>query len=275
MAATVTFGVAPLLFVQLLYPRLIYAAAIVNGWYWLLIVLAAIVAYYCLYAAASRSRRAGGGGVWLWIALLGMLYISFVYSAVFTLAESPGRMLSLYAADPTGATLELQLGSYGLRWLHMVLGALAVGSFVVGLVVRDDAAAAGSARRLFLVGMVLAMGGGLAYLLTLGDLLRPFMRSPGIWYLTAGIVLALGALHLAFTRRLVLAGAALGLSMLGMVAARHALRLVALDGVTDAGASHVEPQWVVFGIFLVCFLLAIGVIAWMLRVFLARPPEPV
>jgi hypothetical protein len=202
-----------------------------------------------------------------------MLYISFVYSAVFSLAETPGRMQSLYQADPTGATLDLALGSYGLRWLHMVLGALAVGSFGVGLVVRDDAAAAGSVRWLFLYGMVFAMGAGLAYLLTLGDLLQPFMRSPGIWFLTAGIVLAVGALHLAFTRRLALAGVALGLSMLGMVAARHTLRLVALEGVTGIGASRVSPQWVVFGIFLVCFLLAIGVIVWMLRVFVAGPPD--
>jgi hypothetical protein len=34
MAATVTLGVAPLLFLQVVYPKQVYAAAIVSGWFW-------------------------------------------------------------------------------------------------------------------------------------------------------------------------------------------------------------------------------------------------
>ena len=36
MAATVTLGVAPLLFLQLVYPGAVYSASIASGWLWLL-----------------------------------------------------------------------------------------------------------------------------------------------------------------------------------------------------------------------------------------------
>ena len=58
MAGTVTFGVAPLLFLQLTYHRLVYSAAIVSGWFWLMIIVAAIIAYYFFYGAAFSADKA-------------------------------------------------------------------------------------------------------------------------------------------------------------------------------------------------------------------------
>ena len=51
MALTVTLGVAPLLFLQLVYHRQVYAAAIVSAWFWLALVVAAAIAYLLFYAA--------------------------------------------------------------------------------------------------------------------------------------------------------------------------------------------------------------------------------
>jgi hypothetical protein len=58
-------------------------------------------------------------------------------------------------------------------------------------------------------------------------------------------------------------------SMFGMVATRHLLRLIRLDGSFDPSAIPVEPQWSVFAVFLVCFVLAIVLIIYMLRLFFA------
>ncbi len=57
MAATVTLGVAPLLFLQLVYHRQAYAAAIVSGWFWLMVVAAVLVAYAALYVCAGKSEK--------------------------------------------------------------------------------------------------------------------------------------------------------------------------------------------------------------------------
>jgi hypothetical protein len=60
MAATVTLGVAPLLFLQLVYYQQAYAAAIVSAWPWLMIVVAVIFAYYFLYGASFAAEGETG-----------------------------------------------------------------------------------------------------------------------------------------------------------------------------------------------------------------------
>ena len=77
MAATVTLGVAPLLFLQLVFPAQMYSASIISGWFWFLVVPAVILAYTLLYRAAfasiggakSQARR-------LWPALAALAYVS-------------------------------------------------------------------------------------------------------------------------------------------------------------------------------------------------------
>ena len=88
MAATITLGVAPLLFLQLVYPGPVYSASIASGWLWLAVIGAAIGAYYLLYAAAfaPADRKL----IWLGLAVPLFLYISLVYSSVFSMAERPG-----------------------------------------------------------------------------------------------------------------------------------------------------------------------------------------
>jgi hypothetical protein len=273
MAATVTIGVAPLLFAQLVYGEQLYAASIVSGWLWLLIPAVVIVSYYLLYAGAFRaaSRRTG---TWLLLALAGLIYVSLVYSSVFALAEKPDLQASLYAESQSGLVVNPELGAWGLRWLHMMTGAIAVGAFVFGLVASKDADAWAAARRFFLGGLIAAAVVGMAYLLTLGELLLPFMKSGGIWFVMVGFLLAAVAIPLYFKRRFVLAGTTLLVSILSMVAARHDLRIVALREHFDPSTLRVSPQWDVFVLFLVCFVLALGLVAWMLRLFFAGRGEP-
>ncbi len=272
MAATVTLGVAPLLFAQLVFPEPLYSAAIVSGWFWVLIPIVVIVAYYFLYGAALAREGSPKVKVWLWVAVLGLLYVSVVYSSVFSLAEHPAFQKELYASSQSGLVLNPDVGSWIVRWLHMITGALAVGAFFFGWLARNDEAAFAGAKKIYLHGFVGAAIVGVAYLATLGDVLPAFMRSAGIWGVMAGLLAGLGALALFFQRRFVLAGVLNLVAVLGMVVARHVLRLVVLEGAYDPATIPVRPQWGVFAIFLVCFLLALGLIAWMLRLFFTDRP---
>ena len=267
MATTVTFGVAPLLFVQLVYPEQVYAAAIVGGWFWISIPVAVIVAYSMLYAARFAEPGDGRRRRYLGIALVAMAYVSIVYTAVFALAERPVLMQSLYAADQSGLSLNPEVMTYAFRWLHMILGAVTVGGFCVGVVGRDNEDAWRVGRRFFGFGMLAASIVGIIFLFTLGDMLKPFMRSSGIYYLTVGIVLALGSLHLFFKRRLLTSGSLLFVSLLTMVASRHVLRDLRLAESYDPAALTVSPQWGLFALFVVFFVIAIAVTVYMLRLF--------
>jgi len=268
MAATVTLGVAPLLFVQLVYPRQIYSAAIVSGWFWLMIVLAAIVSYYLLYGAAFSKAEAFRLKKRLLLgALLGLLYVSAVYSSVFSMAERPEFVKQLYASNQSGLVWNPMASDYLWRWLHMIAGAVTVGGFFVGLLGRDDSEAFAAGKRFFLWGMIAASIAGSGYLFSLQPIIAPFMRTPAAWSLMIGMVLSVASLHFFFKRRFLLTAAALFASLLTMVINRHFVRLLTLDGKFDPLTWRVAPQWSPFVLFLVCFLVALAMIWYMLRIF--------
>jgi hypothetical protein len=58
--------------------------------------------------------------------------------------------------------------------------------------------------------------------------------------------------------------------MAGMVVTRHTLRLILLEGKFDPGTIPVAPQWSAFLMFLICFVVALGLVAYMLRLFLTE-----
>jgi hypothetical protein len=268
MAATVTLGVAPLLFVQMIYHRQMYSAAIVSGWFWLMIIGSVIVAYYALYRAAFKAERTGKvSKAALCLALLGLIYVSICYSSVFSMAERPAQMHSLYASDQSGLVWNPDVGDYILRWLHMVLGAVTVGGFFVGLLGRNQPETYRTGKQFFVVGMVLASLFGFAYLLSLQQYLAAFMRTPAIWALTIAVLLSLGSLHFFFKKQFLASGLMIFVSMLGMVYARHTVRLLRLSDSFDPTAWRITPQWGPFLMFLICFVIGIAVVVYMLRLF--------
>ncbi len=183
------------------------------------------------------------------------------------MAERPDLYLALYAGNPTGLVVNPDAGSWLLRWLHMVLGAVCVGGYFVCLLGRNNEALYKMGRNAFLWGTIAAMAIGTAYLVSLGEYMRPFMQSTAIWILTASFVLTLGAMHLVFKKKLKVGGILLFLSLLGMVIIRHQLRLIVLDGHFDPAEIPVNPQWSVFVLFLLFFVIAIGLIWYMLRLY--------
>ena len=270
MAATITLGVAPLLFLQLVYPKQVYSAAIASGWFWMLIVAAAMLAYYLFYAASFGTGKPGTR-LALGVALVGILYISLTYSTVFSMVEDPGLIASVYKGDQSGLAFNPDVESWIFRWGHMILGALTVGGFFAGVLGRDDESWFTLGNHVFLGGMIGSSIFGLLWLFSLGDSLVGLMRSAGGWYLTISIVLAVVSVILFYRRSLLASGGMLFLSIFGMVATRHELRLVRLG--EALAMPPVRPQWDVFGIFLVCFLVAVALIVWMLRLFVR--PQPV
>lgn len=268
MAITVTLGVAPLLFLQAVYPRQMYSAAIVSAWFWGLIIPVVILAYYFLYAASfAGNRGASGKARFLWPALLGLLYVSLVYSSVFSMAERPALIQRLYAQNQTGWRWNPEVGDYLIRWLHMILGAVTVGGFFAGMLGKDDPETFPIAKRMFGYGMGAAAAAGLAYVASLGELMASFMRTPAIWALAGGILLSLGSLHLFFKRRFLVSGLALFASLFLMVITRHQLRLVKLRGYFDPASWRIAPQWTPLLLFLVFLIIAVVIVGYMLRLF--------
>jgi hypothetical protein len=134
VAAAVTLGVAPLLFVQVLYGRLFFTSSILMAWFWLAVVPLVIVAYYGAYLLAFRGEalRSRARAV---AALVAGLFatVAFLYVSNVTRALRPDTFAEAYRADRRGLLLNLGDPTFWPRYLHVVLGAVAVAALGVAL----------------------------------------------------------------------------------------------------------------------------------------------
>ena len=106
VAATVTLGVAPLLFVQVLYGRLFFTSSILMAWFWLAIVPLVILAYYGAYLLAFRGEALGGRArVVAGIVMLLFAVVAFLQVSNATRSIRPDTFVDAYRASGRGLTL--------------------------------------------------------------------------------------------------------------------------------------------------------------------------
>jgi hypothetical protein len=289
VAAAVTFGVAPLLFLQVLYGRLFFTSTILMGWFWLAVIAILILAYYGAYLLAFKGERLGGAqGPVSWIAALIFLAIGFVFTNNMTLMLRPGTFVERYLADGRGLHLNLSDPTLFPRYLHFALGAIAVSGILVallGLLRRgSDPAFGGWAVRhgmlWFSIPTAINVVFGMVLLIALpretmlrfmgGDLVATIS-------LAAGVLLALVALILGFLSLQAKepggmvkgAFACLILTIVGMILNRDQVRAAALEAAGFEPNAWIAPQWGPIAIFFVLLVAALATVAWMV-VALAR-----
>jgi hypothetical protein len=276
---TVTTGVAPLLFIQLLYGQVFYAATVLVGWIWLAIVPLIVVGYYSVYLYKFEVGAPGGRTVWLGVAAGCFVIVAAIQTLVNVLQLTPPRWEAVAAAvgavahDPTVLP----------RYLHFVLGSLAVAGIFLAVVAMERAhrtpdpffdwlarrgifwalAATGlqmadgfwllfSLPREALIALVggkpwptihLAIGMGLGFLalIMLSGLRQP-ERQRGLVRFTAGVLLA---------------------TVLAMVGLRDVVRGLYLGSLIRIRELPSHMQGDVTVLFLLVFLLGLATVAWM------------
>ncbi len=134
LAATITLGIAPLLFVQVIYGQYFYTSTILIAWPWFLVLALLVAAYYGFYYVAyNGKRRPGAAGVVLFVSLALVMLIGFIYTNNFTLMQTPGRWAAKYFAAPSGWNLNLADPTLIPRYLHFMTAAVAVGGLLLVL----------------------------------------------------------------------------------------------------------------------------------------------
>jgi hypothetical protein len=285
ISATVTLGVAALLFLQVLYGRLFFPSAIVMGWWWLAVIGLLILAYYAAYLLAFREHSLGGAGTllaWAIAATIGL--VALIYGNNMTLMLKPAELVSRYAAGGGGVQLNLLDPTLFPRHLHMLLGAIAVSGLAVAVagVIRGRQDAAFAAWAVKYGALVCGFATcvnifvGLWWLAALPrEVLLQFMRGgPGL----IGVLLAGIALTLASAAHLILAAAGrkaainvaastgamlAGLAM--MLGTRDAVRSASLGMEGFQPVGWIAPQWGPIVIFFALLAGAIATVWWMVR----------
>ena len=142
IAFAVNFGVAPLLFLQVLYGHFVYTSSILMGLFWIAVVPILIIAYYGAYLYDFKFKDLGAAGKWLALAVLLLLFcIGYFFSNNMLLMTLPERF-SEYFQHRDGSLLVSGQSEFLPRYLHMMTGALAVGGLFVALLGRFKAKAA-------------------------------------------------------------------------------------------------------------------------------------
>lgn len=290
VAATVTFGVAPLLFLQVLYGRLFFSSAVLMAWYWLAVVPLVILAYYGAYVIAFQK---GGLDRWVMpisIAVAAILAaVAFLYSNNMTLMLRPDRFLPLFLENARGVQLNTGDPTLIPRYLHMVLGAIAVAGLFVSIygwiVARKDAAHGNWAMRHGAIWFSAATAANLlAGLWWFGALPREVMlRFVGgntvatVWAVggtaagLAAVWMMIGAIRASGPARLVRWGTVFtGVTLVAMIVSRDQVRQGMLRMAQFESTAWIEPQWGVIALFGVLLVAALATTAWMAKLVLVR-----
>lgn len=133
MAFTINFGVAPLLFLQVLYGQFFYTSSILMAVYWLAIIGLLIVTYYAAYIFHLRYDQLGPGRSLLaGVIVLLLTMVAFFFCNNMSIMQLPESWLRYFAG---GEGWQLNLADPALvpRFLHFIASAVAVGGLAVAV----------------------------------------------------------------------------------------------------------------------------------------------
>jgi len=273
IAFTVNFGVAPLLFVQVLYGHLIYASSILMAVYWLAVIGLLITAYTLAYLLKYQYSRLGWIRVPILLSMV-LLFagIAFVFVSNVGLMQAPvtwGR----YFDEPRGLLLNLGDPMHLPRYLHFVLASLAVGGLAIAGYFhwqqRGEWSGVPWIRRgcrWFSLATMANMLIGLWFLFSLPQGTFDLRSPDGQWLaglIGAGFLFSLPAIHAGLAGRV---GAAICWTLATvtvMVVARDLLRRILLAPWFSPDQLKVQPEVMPMVLFLIVFVLGLGLIAWM------------
>jgi hypothetical protein len=132
LPATITIGIAPLLFLQVLYGQFFYTSSVIVAWPWFLVLIFLTLAYYGFYYASFKGiQHPDRAKTVMSFSLILVFIIGFIYSNNLTLSQTPSRWAGKYFADPGGWNLNWSEPTLIPRFLHFFVAAVAIGGLLL------------------------------------------------------------------------------------------------------------------------------------------------
>jgi hypothetical protein len=278
----ITFGIAPLLFMQVLFGRFFYTATILVAWAWFGMLGLLLVGYYLNYAAKYRLRDGKPVTALLIVEACCFVAIAAIQVIVNLLHLQPGRWEGV--ADRAWSALGDP--TFLPRLLHFVLAAVAMSGAILAFVaVRRAAKGADAATsrsmaayglRAALVTTMLQLADGFWLLFALPeDVLRSFMRGgaatmiPLTLGILAGVVLLVVLAQIsdpvAQAAKVRRAAELIVGAIVVMVISRHQLRDIYLSQARASEQVSVATQWGALVLFLAAFVLCVALAIYAFR----------
>ncbi|MCK5375865.1 MAG: hypothetical protein KAJ97_02210 [Acidobacteria bacterium] len=290
ISLTITTGVAPLLFIQVIYHQYFYTATILLASIWFATLILLTVGYYAAYLYKFRGAptRGQGGGLWLGVSALMFFVIAMIHVAVNLVSSQPEKWGSL--AD--GGWNVLGDPTFWPRLFHFVLAGIAFAALVAvwwavrragaGVDVEINTEIARYAWRWALWSTVLQVADGFLLLMVLPKPVLKGLMSGGLATLgplTLAIFIGIGLLMMLARASNPVENPGLVTGTLGamtltiaiMSITRHQVRALYLEPATSQHHFQVVSQWGNFLLFVVLLVAGLATVAYMVRRVLTSP----
>jgi hypothetical protein len=276
----INLGIAPLLFMQVVYGHLFYTSSILMASYWLAVIPLLIVAYYGIYIYARRQDRTSPlNAIALAVATIIFLYIGFMLVNNVSLMSEPGRWTD-YFKNRGGTMLNLKDPSLFPRYLHFLVASVAVTGLLAAViasrqVARGDQSYTGvmqTGLKVFGWATVLQFGIGFWFLMALPTaVIQGFMGKNVAASVTLllGVLAAVGAIVSAFRGKIRPAAVQLLVALVMMIIVRHLLREMFLSPYFTPSSLVVSPQYSILGLFLAVLVVGLATVGYMIRLSFA------
>ena len=280
---TITFGVAPLLFLQLVYGQFFYTSSVLMAWGWLSVLFFLLIGYYGIYWFSFHQDELGSRQFWVILVTAAMfLAVMVLFSRNLSFLEHPQDFYARFLARGAGGFLAPPNPATWARLMHVFVSALGVAGLGLALLSgawrRESADLAAWARRYGLrwfrtwIGVELLVGIWLLWRLPVAiraQFLGADRLSTGILLLAVVmVVLAMWAAPKSLTVGAVALAGTLSL----MAVIRQLVRVAYLRPYFDPHTLPVQGQWVVFAIFAILLVAGLATMGWMLYQLFRRAP---
>jgi hypothetical protein len=285
IAIAVTLGVAPLLFVQVLYGHFFYTSSVLMARYWIAVIPAVIIAYYAAYVTArkhGKTKALATGS--LAVTCLALLYVAFTFQNNISLMLQPAEW-SRYFANRGGTLLNVGDKVLWPRYLHFITASFAVAGLFSAVVwdfrrkknVEGSQGKIDGGMRIFAIATMIQVVLGFWLLISLPkDVMMHYMGQNMVdtVSLMLAIVLAVAVIMTAVLKRLWTTVWLTVLTVAVMIVMRTTLRNAYIEpyfNITDVPV-HTH-QYPVFALFLVTFVVGLVVVYKMVRWAMAGGKE--
>lgn len=288
-AFTITLGVAPLLFLQVLYGNFFYTSTILMAWPWLSIIVIFILAYYGYYLYSFKWENLKGKRfIVVLISSIFLAIIGLLYTQNIVLMLTPEKWKEMYFQNPHGINFYFTNPTIFPRYLHFMISAVAIAGLIVlmwglkKIKTNEQLGRWGIKYGIlwFTIPTLANIFVGLWFLISLpNNFILLFMGKnifATVYFMVAliGIFVSLILMFIAYNSTRPITNIMIGkvfllLTVVMMVLMRHELREAYLKPYIDWDKVQVAPQWEIISIFVILLVAGLVTVIWMLKKSLA------